>query len=124
MRTLNQALSTELGPRLKRTVTDLERLGVKLNLIGNSRRCAHGNHQPGVRVDGDAIETPVLERDVLLAVQQLLNALAERPHKVLPQEAEVGVQVDLGAGVALGGLVAPEERPGVQVQLLHRRVYG
>lgn len=54
--------------------------------------------------------------------EQLLDPLAEWPHKVLSQQPEVCVEVELGAGVALRGEVGSEERPLVLVELLRGRV--
>lgn len=83
---------------------DLKWLNIKLDYVGEPSLRALGHHQLRVKVYSDIIEALRLQStasNVLLAPEQLLDPLAERPHKVLSQQAEMRVEVEFGVCVAL-----------------------
>ncbi len=56
--------------------------------------------------------------------KQLLDPLTKWPHKVLSQQPEVCVKVEVGVCVALGGEVGSKEGPVVLMELLKSWVEG
>lgn len=93
--------------------------------MGDSSIGAHGESHVCVQIDSDVIEA--LRRQILtsrVTVKNLLDSVTERAHKVLSQETEVRVKVDVCVCVALGGEVGSKEGPLVVVELLTSGVDG
>ncbi len=104
-------------------------LNVKLDCVGNASLCALGHHQLHVKIYSDIIESLRLQlflvhSHVHLVLKQLLDPLAEWSHKVLSQQSEVRVKVEVGVCVTLRGEVGSEEGLDVLMELLGRRVDG
>lgn len=90
---------------------------------------ALGHHQPCVKIHSDIVKALLLQWTVApahvhLVPKQLLDPLPERPHKVLSQQSEVRVKVEVGVCVALRGEVGSQEGPVVLMELLRSRVDG
>lgn len=109
--------------------TNLKWLNVKLDYVGKASRRALGHHQFGVKIYSDVIKALLLQwiitpSFVHFVLKELLDPLTEWPHKVLSQQPEVRVEVEVGVCVALRGEVGSQEGPVFLMELLTSWVDG
>lgn len=102
---------------------------VELYYEGNASIGASGKSHLCVKIDPDIVKALCPQRliphsHVHLTSKNLLDSITERAHKVLPQQTEVRVKVDVGVCVALGGEVGSKEGPLFLVELLRCGVDG
>lgn len=95
--------------------------------MGNSSIGALGKNHTRVKIDSDVIKThcPLkLIPPFHLVIANLPDSIAERAHKVLSEQTEVRVKVDVGVCIGLGGEVGSEEGPLFHVELFRCGVDG
>lgn len=102
---------------------------VKLDYVGNSGMRTFGHHQLCVKIYSDIIKLVCLQWligsfHVHMVPKKLLDPVTEWPHKVLSQQPEVRVQVEVGVCVALRGEVGSKEGLLVLMELLRSWVDG
>lgn len=110
-------------------MTNLKWLLVKLDYVGEACVCALRHDHFCVKIYSNVVKVVCPQwlislSHVLLFVQQLPDPLAKWPHKVLPQQTKVRVEVKVRVRVALGGEVGSKERPELLLELLRSRVDG
>lgn len=91
--------------------------------MGNASIGASGPNHLCVQIDSDIVKLLCPQRlisgsHVHLTCKNLLDSIAERAHKVLSQQTEVRVKVDVGVCVALGGEVGSKKGPLLLTELL------
>ena len=97
--------------------------------MGHSGTRTFRHQNLGVKIYSDVVKALVLQRFIILShvtlvLDQLLDPVTERSNKVLPQQSEVCVKVDMGACVALRSEVCSEEGLLFLVELLRSWVDG
>lgn len=97
-------------------------MNVELYYVDNAICGAGGPNNSYVKIDSDVVkllcpQSLISCSHVLLTRKNLLDSVAERAHKVLSQQAEVRVKVDVGVCVALGGEVGSKEGPLLLMEL-------
>lgn len=107
----------------------LKWINIKMDYIGNSSSCVFGENQSCIKIYSDVIKVLCLQQrippsHVHLFPKQLLDPITEWPNKVLSQQAEVRVKVDLGVCVPLRGEVGSKKGPLVLMELLWSWVDG
>lgn len=108
---------------------NLKWLDVKLDYVCKASMSALGHHHLCVKIYADIIKALgpqwlIAPSHVYLVLEQLLDPLTEWPHKVLPQQTEVRVKVEMRVCVALRGEVGSKEGPVVLLELFRSWVDG
>lgn len=102
---------------------NLEWLEVKLDYVGEASLRALRHHHFCVKIYSDIIKALcpqwlITPSHVFLVLEQFLYPLTKWPHKVLSQQTEVSVKVEVCVCVALRGEVGSKEGPVLQLELL------